>query len=192
MKNPFWRKPDLCIGGESNPYMRRWYVIPRNKWFNIYLHNILRDDDDRALHDHPWCSLSFMLKGAIVEHYQDRRGDYRTRLLKAPRIVYRGSTFAHRLQLGTGSAWTLFITGRNVRDWGFHCPKGWVHWRDFTSGPKGETIGRGCGEMDDQVSRLRAIAARMASPNLDNPEELEVARQAGFQIVQAEAHRRSA
>jgi hypothetical protein len=173
--------------------MRRWYVIPRNKWFNIYLHNILRDDDDRALHDHPWCSLSLMLKGSIVEHYQDRRGDYKARLLKAPRIVWRGSTFAHRLELATSSAWTLFITGRNVRDWGFHCPGGrWVHWRDFTSGPKGETIGRGCGEMDDQVSQLRAIAARMASPNRNDPEELEAAREAGFQIVQAEHHRRSA
>ena len=26
----------------------------RNKIFNIYLHQIIRSDDDRALHDHPY------------------------------------------------------------------------------------------------------------------------------------------
>src|SRR3546814_8204117 len=42
------RKPDITIGGEDNPYLRRWYIIPRNRWFNVYLHEFLRDDDDRA------------------------------------------------------------------------------------------------------------------------------------------------
>jgi len=148
MRNPFWRKPDLCIGGESNPYMRRWYVIPRNKWFNIYLHNMLRDDDDRALHDHPWASLSFMLRGSLVEVLPGER----RRKLRAGRIVYRGPNFAHRLEVPDSGAWTLFLTGPVVRDWGFHCPKGWRHWRDFTAGPKGETVGRGCGEMDEPIA----------------------------------------
>ena len=31
-------------------------------------------------------------------------------------------------------------------EWGFHCPKGWVHWRDFTAGKDGEIVGKGCGE----------------------------------------------
>jgi hypothetical protein len=47
------RPPDFVIGGDS-PYMLRWWIIPRNKFFNIYLHRFLRSDDDRALHDHPW------------------------------------------------------------------------------------------------------------------------------------------
>jgi hypothetical protein len=34
-----------------------------------------------------------------------------------------------------------------VREWGFHCPRRWVHWRQFTAGPNGETVGKGCGEM---------------------------------------------
>lgn len=42
------RKPDLCVGGEVNPYMRRWYVIPRNRLLNIYVHQFMRDDEDRA------------------------------------------------------------------------------------------------------------------------------------------------
>lgn len=44
--------------------------------------------------------------------------------------------------------WTLFITGPKVREWGFHCPKGWRHWRDFCGVPTGEArgdeIGKGC------------------------------------------------
>ncbi|MDZ7823006.1 MAG: hypothetical protein U5K75_02470 [Ahrensia sp.] len=59
--------PDLIIGGAEDPYMRRWFIIPRNRWFNIYLHEIVRSDDDRALHDHPWWSLSLVLDGQMLE-----------------------------------------------------------------------------------------------------------------------------
>jgi hypothetical protein len=59
------RKPDFVIGAD---YLRRWWVIPRNRWFNIYLHRIRHDDDDRALHDHPWANITLVLKGAYVEH----------------------------------------------------------------------------------------------------------------------------
>jgi hypothetical protein len=61
------REPDCVIGPPDNPYLRRWWLIPRNRWFNLYLHNILRDDDDRALHDHPWANLSILLRGAYRE-----------------------------------------------------------------------------------------------------------------------------
>lgn len=44
--------------------------------------------------------------------------------------------------------WTLFGMGEWKRDWGFHCPKGWVFWRDFTDpDSEGNEPGRGCGEM---------------------------------------------
>jgi hypothetical protein len=36
------------------------------------------------------------------------------------------------------------LTGPRIREWGFWCPQGWRHWRAFTSGRNGETIGRGC------------------------------------------------
>lgn len=50
----------------------------------------------------------------------------------------------------------------------------------------------GCWKLAIRSMRLDAIRAGKAMPCLDDPEEMEVARQAGFQIVQAEAHRRSA
>jgi hypothetical protein len=56
-----WREPDVVIGGRDNPYLLRWHLIPRNKLFGIYLHRFLRDDDDRALHDHPKNNISLIL-----------------------------------------------------------------------------------------------------------------------------------
>lgn len=142
------RAPDIEIGGHDNPYMRRWWVIPRNRWFNVYLHHFLRSDDDRALHDHPWWNLSILLEGRYVEHTISAGGiNVRTERC-AGQWKFRAASSAHRIELHDGPCWTLFITGPRLREWGFHCPQGWRHWRVFTSGPNGETIGRGCGEGD--------------------------------------------
>lgn len=63
----FGRNPDFTVKREDGDYLRRWYVIPRNRWFNIYLHNMVQDDDPRALHDHPWWNVSIVLKGGYYE-----------------------------------------------------------------------------------------------------------------------------
>jgi hypothetical protein len=78
------RKPDLVIGGDANPYLRRWYVIPRNPVFNIYLHEIVRSDEDRALHCHPWINLSILLEGSYVEHTIRAGGIHRPRRRARP------------------------------------------------------------------------------------------------------------
>lgn len=36
--------PDIIIGENGDDYLHRWYVIPRNRFFNIYLHYFLRSD----------------------------------------------------------------------------------------------------------------------------------------------------
>lgn len=133
------RPPDHVIGGADDPYLRRWWLIPRNRFANIYLHHFVRSDDDRALHDHPWVSVSIILTAGYREHMPTRIAD---RLPGA--IVARRAKAAHRVELRHGPAWTIFLTGPRVRQWGFHCPNGWRHWREFTAGPKGETIGKGC------------------------------------------------
>jgi hypothetical protein len=137
------REPDLYIGGRRNPYLLRWYLIPRNRWFNVYLHKFMRDDDDRALHDHPWASISFVLWGGYRELYRLNGRDVE-RTVTAGMVLFRPAEFSHRVMLGGGTCWTLFVTGPRQREWGFHCPHGWRHWREFTSGDHGETVGRGC------------------------------------------------
>lgn len=134
------RKPDLVIGDSDAPYLLRWWVIPRNPIFNVYLHKILRSDDDRALHDHPWVNLSFILAGEYVEirpvaivRRLLRQGlstcwglETEAKLRRRFSLVFRRPRDAHRLVvLGDGPVWSLFITGPRVREWGFHFAR-WV------------------------------------------------------------------
>lgn len=153
------RAPDFVIGEPDAPYLMRWYLWPRNRWANAYLHKFLQGDDPRALHDHPWVNCSIVLRGVYLEHMQNGR------MLRRERgaVVLRRSVTAHRIALlehprkkrdlglrqPPEPAWSLFITGPVVRSWGFHCPKGWRHWKDFTGfrevGESGRgRIGKGC------------------------------------------------
>lgn len=136
------REPDFKIGPDAeNPYMLRWHLIPRNGMFNIYYHHVLHDDDDCALHDHPWPSFSYLIRGNIREVTPDGHRD-----LVPGDCVYREADAAHRLELLSESAETLFVTGPVIRDWGFHCPQGWKHWKDFVDPDNPGAPGRGCGE----------------------------------------------
>lgn len=133
--------PDFTIGDPA--YLERWWIVPRNEQQNVYLHRILRDDDDRALHDHPWENVSYLLAGSYREITPDG-----TFVRQPGNIVRRPASALHRLELiDNKPCVSLFFTGPKVREWGFDCPRGWVHWRDFTAGSNGELVGRGCGEM---------------------------------------------
>lgn len=135
------RPPDFIIGGYKRPYVRRWFLIPRNRFFNVYLHQFLRSDDDRALHTHPWMNLSILLRGPYLEHL--RNGIVKLRLV-GDWVFRRSGNIAHRIELFNGPVWTLFITGPRYQEWGFLCPKGFVHWRDFTSPADTGSVGKGC------------------------------------------------
>jgi hypothetical protein len=131
------RTPDFVIG---NDYLRRWWIIPRNEGCNVYLHHILHSDDDRALHDHPWANTSYLLAGSYVEVTPD--GEF---VREAGCIVQREATDAHRLIIPDGGgAVSLFITGPKIREWGFHCPNGWRHWKEFVAAADKGQVGRGC------------------------------------------------
>jgi hypothetical protein len=136
--------PDFIIGSPDRPYLRRWFVIPRNNIFNIYLHQFLRSDDDRALHDHPWWNASILLNGRYVEHTIAAGGINRRVEYRAGDIKLRGARYAHRIELVDGQCWSLFITGPRLREWGFHCPFGWRHWKEFTAPHNSGEIGKGC------------------------------------------------
>ncbi len=161
------RMPDFIIGGLDDAYLLRWYITPwtawrrdvpdkdRSWWFRlvarlpaIYLHVFLRDDDDRALHDHPWNNVSWVLLGSYIEH-TIRAGGIHVRTLR-PRgsVKFRFARTAHRVELiNRAPCMSLFFTGWRWRHWGFHCPdRGWVPWRVFTAVNDGDrgAIGRGC------------------------------------------------
>lgn len=141
------REPDFFIGGKEDPYMVRWWVIPRNKWFNWYMHLIVKSDRDEALHDHPWINLSLLVNGAYDEYTPSG-----VERLSEGELRMRRPTAAHRLAMVGDSEEivTFFFTGPVWRHWGFHCKNGWRHWKDFVGFRDADQniVGRGCGEMD--------------------------------------------
>lgn len=139
--------PDFVVGHRSNPYLLRWWLIPRNRFMNVYLHCFLRSDDDRALHDHPWCWLSLVLRGGYTEHTIMAGGIHRRRAFGVGSLRVHRAGFAHRLEVPERGqeCWTLFITGPRIRLWGFHCAeRGWVDFRTFTDPTNTGVTGKGC------------------------------------------------
>lgn len=142
----------------GNDYLLRWWVIPRNEWQNVYLHDIRKSDDDRALHDHPWPNTSFLIFGSYIEHTPE--GSF---IRRAGDVVMRPAEALHRLEVIPGErAISLFVTGPKQREWGFVCPQGWVHWRDFTNPEDSSQTGRGCGE-HGSPTRVSPIGMEFAS-----------------------------
>lgn len=123
-------------------YMERYWLFnpyppsePQNRkrnWFHISirLHRIMRPDDDRHMHDHPWNARTVILRGSYSEvrplrdpvlhailrnlcdghHYIRNAGD--TATLKYGEY--------HRIaSVSDGGVWTLFITGKYRGTWGF-------------------------------------------------------------------------
>ena len=124
------------------PQLLRWWVLPRNllPW-NAYLHVIIGSDDIRHLHDHPWNSVSFLLKGGLSERRLDgiqSNGFMEVTVRQIPRLwpVFRKAEEAHALFLPNPheAAVTLFLMGRKKREWGFYdANQGykWVPWTEF-------------------------------------------------------------
>jgi hypothetical protein len=142
------RAPNFVIGDDPlRPYLKRWWIVPRNKMQNVYLHEIKRNDDDRALHDHPFANTSVIISGGYLEHTVDSDGNSVTYERRPGDVITRDAEYAHRLELiDNEPCVSLFFTGPIVREWGFHCPNGWIHHNLFTAPGNPGAIGRGCGE----------------------------------------------
>lgn len=165
------RDPDFQVVRDEDRevYLRRWWVIPRNNYFNIYLHHMIKDDDP-ILHDHMYWSISLMIgEGRLLEKYvrdpryvRDTVGADRVlveltaeeRDVQQGHVVLRSAKMAHQL-IVVEPTWTIFVTGPRIKEWGFWCPRGWRHWRSYVAlsqDPSGKTAGQsgrglGCGEM---------------------------------------------
>lgn len=127
---------------EFEPYLVRYAL--NTPLFGIKLHHILRSDEERDLHDHPWSFLSIILAGGYRE-ITPRAGQPRGKVEKVTflgrsremtwrwygpgSILWRPAPWLHRLDLPPDTtAWTLVITGPRRREWGFHTVCGWIPW----------------------------------------------------------------
>jgi len=151
------RKPDLIIGPAENPQTLRWHLL-RVRGVQVALHRWCRSDSDRALHDHTADNISILLWGRYREHFSHAWQPPGHPAHLKPRIrwplipYFRKAETPHRVELHRGRVWSLWIRFKPRREWGFHCQKGWTHWRNYVA-ERGDyylngtsTVGRGCDE----------------------------------------------
>jgi len=132
----FDREPDLVIAPDGEPYLYRWFAIPRMKKVNTYFHIQVASDPERPLHDHPWDNFSIILSGGYIERLNYCEGGYNPHSTKTIErrkgdTIYRRAHWAHRLILpkAIDYSMTLFSTGPKIRDWGFwYSSTDWRRW----------------------------------------------------------------
>jgi hypothetical protein len=111
-----------ALGLSECPYLHRW-VLDFGP-FALRLHRWRSSDDARAFHDHPWWFLTLVLWGG----YTDVSPAGRDRL-GVGSIRFRRSHHQHTVEIAHDPTWTLLITGRPSRRWGFW-PNGKLMKRD--------------------------------------------------------------
>lgn len=104
-----WNEP---LGLPECPYLRRW-VFDFGA-FAIRIHRWQSSDDERAFHDHPWWFLTLVLRGSYIDSSPIGRD-----LLRAGSIRFRPANHRHTVEVMTTGTWTILITGRPSRRWGF-------------------------------------------------------------------------
>lgn len=103
--------------------MHRYWLI-KLKRLQVVFHHIF-ESDPPDLHDHSWWNISVVLKGRMIEHTPAG-----ARMLRAGSIRLRRATDLHRLEI-LEPTWTMFITGREVREWGYMTRRGWKQWERY-------------------------------------------------------------
>lgn len=127
-------------------YMNRWWFIKPKRWlpFAIRVHEILRSDSDRHLHDHPWHYVTVILKGGYYETTFNKYGQKVERWHGPGSILVRTADTYHSLRLPEGkTCWTMFSTGRWRQDWGFKTETGKVWWRVYLNQWDDDPVGAG-------------------------------------------------
>lgn len=123
----------------GKPYLTRWDLLG-NRFTDsphIYLHRFWQSDQQH-LHDHPWPFWSLILRGGYWEVASwNLPGCEPVVVDKWHRpfsLLRRPAWWTHRVVIEKpGRTWTLVITGRKQREWGFYCPQGRVPWRQYTA-----------------------------------------------------------
>ena len=142
---------------QGQPYLIR-YTLISTRFFRCFIHKILRSDDDRDLHDHPWNFATLLLWGRYREQVPydsppmflpDGKMIVKSKIVGPGTLVCHKAADCHRLDLQQTfkfptergdlgpvetqfiPVWTLFMAGPRKRDWGFHTSKGWIQWEEY-------------------------------------------------------------
>jgi hypothetical protein len=101
-----------------------------------YLHQIHLSDNAGALHNHPWSwSFSLILWRGYYEDRLISSLEIKRRRVWPGQINFLRGIDYHRIDLIKGKpAWTLFVTGPRVSNWGFWAKNGFVPFKNFLNG----------------------------------------------------------
>lgn len=139
-------KKSIITRDDTGPYLVRWTLFGC-RFFSVKLHHILQSDD-ACLHDHPWPFISIILKGGYWEHapvledwycalpdkisMQIQVWDTERKWYKPFSIIRRPALWRHRLELpNKNTCWSLVLTGKPIREWGFWTKQGWVNHEQY-------------------------------------------------------------
>lgn len=112
------------------PLLTRYFLI-QTRWFALYLHHLHASDEDRALHDHPWSFVTFLLSSGYWEWTPSETfGCESPHWRRRFSVLYRPAEWQHRLSLKQPT-WSLILRFKRRRDWGFITSNGWLDWRAY-------------------------------------------------------------
>lgn len=126
-----------------NPYSKANGVeVTPISWLpSIRVHHILRRDNDRHKHDHPWDARTIIAKGhyvedKIVEYGSDPWSDYYERTERSVRrpgdtAPVPFSSYHSIVEVSEGGVWTFFITFGYKGVWGFLVNGKKIPWTEY-------------------------------------------------------------
>jgi hypothetical protein len=128
------------VSVRGDKYLGRWILYVGG--YTLRLHKFYRGDDARAPHDHPWPFWTFPLcEGGYFEQTVGEGGQLKADHVTGWRWHYRPSSYQHIVLNPPKPFYTLVVTGRKERHWGFWpqidvCTLGtirrmFVSWRDW-------------------------------------------------------------
>lgn len=120
------------ISKKGEVHFRR-YRLWETPWSSLYIHQILKSDEDLDKHDHPWDFSSFILSGSYSEFY-NIAPDFKTVYFKTYEqgdVVEHEAEDAHKITLNTPEVWTLVCTSGRERLWGYQTPNGWIDFKTY-------------------------------------------------------------
>lgn len=143
------------IGPAECPILIRWTLLNFGRGTGkLMLHRFLPNADDRAVHDHPWPFVTFVLRGYYDDWNMCERclgtgegealdvrrfpcgacggsGIQHGERMKPLTLRYRPAEHVHRTRAGPDGCWTLIWAGPVERRWGFWRRGVWWPWEAF-------------------------------------------------------------
>lgn len=128
--------PYSNIVHDGEIYMWRFWLFNRYDgkgrhipWLpSIRIHHIVRPDQSRHLHNHPWDARTIILEGWYCEELEDRKYRWRE---QGDTTAIQNDLYHRIQQVPCSGTWTLFITYSKSHQWGFKVDGEFVPYRKY-------------------------------------------------------------